>query len=65
MEPTSDCQVTPGAGSLAMLGKDKMAAWQDFDKDLGWNLTQTARGRWVRVHRLWWGKGEDGGMARF
>jgi hypothetical protein len=23
MEPTSDCQVTLGAGSLAMLGKEK------------------------------------------
>jgi hypothetical protein len=29
MEPTSDCQVTLGAGSLAMVGKEKMAAWQD------------------------------------
>jgi hypothetical protein len=43
MEPTSDCQVTLGAGSLAMVGKQKTAAWQDFDKDLGWNLPQTAR----------------------
>jgi hypothetical protein len=35
MEPTSDCQVTLGEGSLAMVGKEKMAARQDFDKDLG------------------------------
>jgi hypothetical protein len=25
-EPTSDCQVTLGEGSLAMVGKEKMAA---------------------------------------
>jgi hypothetical protein len=25
-DPTSDCQVTLGAGSLAMVGKEKMAA---------------------------------------
>jgi hypothetical protein len=43
MEPTSDCQVTLGAGSLAKAKKEKMAAWQDFDKDLGWKLPQTAR----------------------
>jgi hypothetical protein len=42
MERTSDCQVTLGVGSLAMVGKEKMAAWQDFDKDLGWSLNQTA-----------------------
>jgi hypothetical protein len=42
-EPTADCQVTLGAGSLAMVGKEKMAAWQDCDKDLGWNQPLTAR----------------------
>ena len=38
--PTSDCQVTLGAGSLAMAGKEKMAAWPAFTSRLSLAISE-------------------------
>jgi hypothetical protein len=37
---TSDCQVTLGAGWLAMVGKEKMAAWPAFTSRLSLAISE-------------------------
>ncbi len=51
MEPTSDCQVTLGAGSLAMVGKEKMAAWPAFTSKLSLPISEkVVMSRHTRFH---------------
>ncbi len=64
MEPTSDCQVTLGAGSLAMLGKEK---WRH-----GKILIRIWDGTYLRLpgdagygHTGYYWEGEDGCLTRF